>query len=87
MCRSKVVGDVHGLVGLQSNLKAEHPGFKQRPRVEVAVELLGEDPPVAGVTDPVDDGPPDGDVLVGLVQVAAAPSSPLKFPVTTISGR
>ena len=42
------------------------------PRLELAVELLGEDPAVAGVAYRVDDGLADGDV-VGLVEVATAP--------------
>ena len=42
------------------------------PRLELALELLGEDPPVPGVAHRVEHGPADGDV-VGLVEVAPAP--------------
>ena len=43
------------------------------PRLEAVGELLGEDPPVAGVADGVEHGLADRDV-VGLVEVATAPA-------------
>ena len=53
--------------------RAERPHLPDAaPRLEAVDELVAEDPPVAGVADPVDDGPAGGDV-VGLVEVLAAP--------------
>ena len=49
---------------------AEGPhGLDAAPRLEAVGELLGEDPPVAGVARGVEHGPTDRDV-VGLVERA-----------------
>src|SRR6478735_12227354 len=68
--RVEGVGGVDAVVGLGG---AERPHLAYAaPRLELALELLGEDPPVPGIAHRVEHGPADGDV-VGLVEVAAAP--------------
>jgi hypothetical protein len=64
------VGGVDRVVGLW---RAERPDLAYAaPRLDAVPDLIGEHPPVAGITDCVDNGPADSDV-VGLVEGVAAP--------------